>query len=75
MLPASDTEAEEFAFFPGDEDVVLVSAVATKAQTVAAVLFQIPNEPCTFAGDTSPYAHDRSEDAIIAWTWNRPSRC
>ena len=60
-------------FFPSDEDVVLVSAVATKARTIAAVLFQIPNEPCTFAGDTSPYALHRQEDAIIAWTWDRPS--
>jgi len=73
-MGATDMTADPQKFFPSDEDVVLVSAVATKARTVAAVLFQIPNEPCTFAGDTSPYAHDRSEDAIIAWTWNRPSQ-
>jgi len=32
------------------------------------VFFQVPNEPFVFAED--PQRKERSEDAIIAWTWS-----
>lgn len=40
--------------------------VANTAHTVVVELGQVPNQPLTFAGDTRA----RSEDAIIAYTWN-----
>ena len=35
--------------------------------TTCAVLFQVPNQPITFAKD--PAGNGRSEDALVAWTW------
>ncbi len=40
--------------------------IATNNQTVVAELRMVPNQPLTFAGTTA-----RSEDALIAWTWDR----
>merc|ERR1719487_2634830 len=52
----------------GIEDVVLSAALATKVGVVTGVLFQIPNEHTTFSSD--PIQKSRSEDAIIAFTWD-----
>jgi PhoPQ-activated pathogenicity-related protein len=51
-----------------DEDIVMSSALAMATGTVTAALFQIPNEHVTFSGD--PLQKSRSEDAIIAYTWD-----
>ena len=63
--PGSDPSA-----VASDEDVVLMAAVATRVGMVGAVLFQIPNQPCTFRADTTPWRKNRTEDALIAYTWN-----
>lgn len=42
--------------------------MATKTGTVTAALFQIPNEHIIFSSD--PIQKSRSEDAIIAFTWD-----
>lgn len=53
---------------PIDEEYFRASQyVATHTGTVVAVLYQIPNEPLTFAQD--PLHKSRSEDAIIAFGW------
>jgi PhoPQ-activated pathogenicity-related protein len=54
---------------PGNdsEDLFVAATIATRAQTAAAVLFQVPNQPIHFAVD--PYNKERSEDAAIALTW------
>lgn len=51
-----------------DEDVILSAALATNIGIVTGVLFQIPNEHITFSSD--PIQKSRSEDAIIAFTWD-----
>jgi PhoPQ-activated pathogenicity-related protein len=51
-----------------DEDVYLAAALAVTTGTVTSVLFQIPNEHITFSAD--PIQKSRSEDAIIAFTWD-----
>lgn len=45
----------------------LTSQVAIDTGAVAIELRMIPNEPLTFAGETKP----RSEDGIIAYTWDK----
>ncbi|MDE3167174.1 MAG: PhoPQ-activated pathogenicity-related family protein [Acidobacteriota bacterium] len=47
-----------------DPQMVLLTALAGG---VVVDLGQVPNEPLTFAGETKP----RSEDAIIAYTWDK----
>lgn len=44
------------------------ATLATMTHTVVSELFDVPNEPLTFAGD--PYG-PRKEDQIIAYTWRR----
>ena len=39
-----------------------------RLQVTCTVLFQIPNQPIVFADD--PSQRQRSEDALIAWTWH-----
>jgi len=51
-----------------DEDITLSAALACNTGTVTGALFQIPNEHLTFSGD--PIQKSRSEDAIIAYTWD-----
>jgi hypothetical protein len=51
-----------------DEDIVLAASLAMGAGTVAGALFQVPNERMIFAAD--PIQKSRSEDAIIAFTWD-----
>jgi PhoPQ-activated pathogenicity-related protein len=53
---------------PKDEDILVSAALATTACTVTGVLFQIPNEHTIFASD--PIQKSRTEDAIIAYTWD-----
>lgn len=51
-----------------DEDILVASELAVGAQMVVASLFQIPNQHIVFPSD--PTQKRRSEDAIIAFTWN-----
>jgi len=51
---------------PAKPDSMLVS-LATATGSVASTLEDVPNEPVTFAGETKT----RSEDAIIAYTWDK----
>jgi len=53
---------------PTDEDITLSAALAVTTGTITSVLFQIPNEHVTFTSD--PIQKSRSEDAIIAFTWD-----
>jgi PhoPQ-activated pathogenicity-related protein len=59
-----------------DEDMVVSAALAVTTGTITGALFQIPNEHITFASDA--IQKSRSEDAIIAFTWdhflNDPSK-
>ena len=50
-----------------DEDLLVSAYLATHTATIAATLFQIPACPITFAAD--PLQKARTEDAIIAFTW------
>jgi PhoPQ-activated pathogenicity-related protein len=51
---------------PAHPDAMLTSA-ALATNTVTSELRGVPNEPVTFAGETKT----RSEDAIIAYTWDK----
>ena len=51
---------------PAAPDPMLTS-LATATGSVASMLQDVPNEPVTFAGETKP----RTEDAIIAYTWDK----
>jgi PhoPQ-activated pathogenicity-related protein len=53
---------------PKGEDVVLSSQIAMATGTVTTALFQIPNQCITFTSD--PIQKCRSEDSIIAFTWD-----
>jgi PhoPQ-activated pathogenicity-related protein len=53
---------------PQSEDVALSAALAVTTGTITGVLFNIPNEHITFAAD--PIQKSRTEDAIIAFTWD-----
>lgn len=50
------------------EDVRLTLALSSQSNIVAGVLFQVPNQHVTFAAD--PIQKSRSEDAVIAYTWD-----
>jgi len=50
-----------------DEEVLLLSNIAVSNKIVAAVLFQIPNQPIVFSEDV--LQDSRKEDGIIAFTW------
>lgn len=50
------------------EDVLLSLALSSQSNIVAGVLFQVPNQHVTFAAD--PIQKSRSEDAVIAYTWD-----
>ena len=57
------------ANLPGanDEDLLVAAYLATHTGSIASTLFQIPACPITFA--TDPIKKARTEDAIIAFTW------
>ena len=50
-----------------DEGLLIAATVATGSGNVAAVLWQVPNQPLEFPID--PFHMSRSEDAAIALTW------
>jgi PhoPQ-activated pathogenicity-related protein len=50
------------------EDILVAAALALANNIVTGALFQIPNEHMTFAAD--PIQKSRTEDAIIAFTWD-----
>lgn len=50
------------------EDTKVALSLATSTGVVTGVLYQIPNEHTTFSSD--PIQKSRTEDAIIAFTWN-----
>lgn len=50
-----------------DEDILVSAALAMNTGMVIGALFQVPNEHITFSSD--PIQKSRSEDAIIAFTW------
>uniref|UniRef100_A0A7I4DLV9 Uncharacterized protein n=1 Tax=Physcomitrium patens TaxID=3218 RepID=A0A7I4DLV9_PHYPA len=52
-----------------DELLLLAAALAVKTKTLAAVVYQVPNQPLHFSGDEEHCP--RSEDDIIAYTWAR----
>jgi len=52
-----------------DEDVMVVSSLAMQTGTIGAALFQVPNQHLVFADD--PKQQHRSEDAVIAFTWQK----
>ncbi|KAH8959759.1 hypothetical protein BDL97_06G093900 [Sphagnum fallax] len=49
-----------------DQLLLLAAALAVRTNIIAAVLYQVPNQPCGFSDDEW---HPRSEDDIIAYTW------
>jgi PhoPQ-activated pathogenicity-related protein len=51
-----------------DEDIFLAAVLAMETNTIMGCLFQIPNERTIFAAD--PLQKSRSEDAVIAFTWD-----
>jgi PhoPQ-activated pathogenicity-related protein len=53
---------------PDSEDIVVTAALAMSSGMIAGALFGIPNEHTTFAAD--PIQKSRTEDAIIAYTWD-----
>ena len=53
---------------PQSEDIALAAALAMTTGTITGCLFQIPNEHIIFTAD--PLQKSRSEDAIIAFTWD-----
>lgn len=52
-----------------DESILLGSALAVETQTIAVVIWQIPNQRLFFY-DEKPTPKSRSEDGIIAYTWD-----
>ena len=58
---------EQHHYDAKDEDVMVTARLAVKSGMVAAALFQVPNQHIVFAAD--PKKQERSEDAVIAFTW------
>jgi len=53
---------------PTDEEIAMIGIIAVEARAMACVLYQIPNQPISFA-EERPTPKARTEDAMIAWTW------
>jgi PhoPQ-activated pathogenicity-related protein len=53
---------------PTDEDLLVAATLAMNTGTIAGTLFQVPNEHMVFTSD--PIQQSRTEDAIIAFTWD-----
>mmetsp|Transcript_25094 Transcript_25094/g.47164 ORF Transcript_25094/g.47164 Transcript_25094/m.47164 type:complete len:523 (+) Transcript_25094:89-1657(+) len=51
-----------------DEDIRVASALSVGAGTITGAFFQVPNEHILFTED--PKQQSRTEDAIIAYTWD-----
>ena len=51
-----------------DEDMLVAGAFATGTGMIMGALFQVPVEHIVFASD--PLQESRTEDAIIAFTWD-----
>jgi len=51
-----------------DEDIWVAATLAMEAGVITGALFQVPNEHTIFAED--PKLKSRSEDSIIAYTWD-----
>jgi len=64
------------SFKTSDMDVILTSILATSSNVTSAAIFQVPNQPITFAGNEE--ATELGEDGLIAYTWmdyvRNPSR-
>jgi PhoPQ-activated pathogenicity-related protein len=54
----------------GDEEVIIVAAVAQRTRCLGAVLYQVPNTPISFPDDPTP-GLQRSPDESIAYSWWR----
>lgn len=53
---------------PTDEDILVCVALALATKSIVSALFQIPNQSAIFKDD--PTQKRRSEDALIAYTWD-----
>jgi PhoPQ-activated pathogenicity-related protein len=53
---------------PEDEDILTTAALSMGTGTISASFFQVPNEHILFYDD--PKQQSRTEDAIIAYTWD-----
>lgn len=53
---------------PTDEDLLVAATLAMNTGTITGTLFQVPNEHMVFTSD--PEQKSRTEDAIIAFTWD-----
>ncbi|KAL2636439.1 hypothetical protein R1flu_007918 [Riccia fluitans] len=53
---------------PSDELLILAATVAVKTGSLAAVVYQVPNQPCTFTSEHPP--RPRSDDELVAYTWS-----
>ena len=50
-------------------DILLAGDFAVQAQTPAAVVFHVPNQPIVFPNDPLGENHKRTENAVLAYTW------
>ena len=78
VVPTGVTNSQALLFIDGgsisdgppgidDPTLALLAQVALDTKTVVSHLRTVPNEPLTFAGETS----GRTEDAIIAYSWDK----
>ena len=51
-----------------NEEIILGSKIAVLSNTITTILFQIPNQPIVFPSDK--LKQSRTEDAIVAFTWD-----
>jgi len=67
---SNDCDHSECNSWPStsDEDIWTCAALAMGTGTITTALFQIPNEHIVFPSD--PIQKSRTEDAIIAFTWD-----
>eukprot|EP00850_Spirogloea_muscicola_P018910 SM000178S03475 [mRNA] locus=s178:183921:185557:- [translate_table: standard] len=69
LLVAGGSNEADLGLGPSDIMLLISAAVAVTTHSMAAVLYQVPNQPCTFPSDAS--GRPRYEDDIIAYTWRR----
>lgn len=50
-----------------DRELLLAGSIASRTNSLAMVVYQVPNQPCNFRDD--PAGRRRSEDHLIAYTW------
>ncbi|KAG6543288.1 hypothetical protein Mapa_015202 [Marchantia paleacea] len=68
LLVIGDGSNKGFGPSSSDELLVLAATVAVKTGSLAVVLYQVPNQPCTFTSEHPP--RSRSDDELIAYTWS-----